>query len=1139
MRPFSEGIDLSATDLSNFLGCRHRTGLDLAVAEGNLKEPATYTDPFLELLRQRGEAHERAYADKLKADGLRVVDLKGVDANKACEQTVQAMTEAVDVIVQAAVCDGRWFGRPDILRRVLKPSTLGDWSYEVYDTKLALHTRGGTVLQLALYSELITTIQGLRPTLFHVITPDSRTPLHSYRLEDFAAYARRVRSEFLETIASGSQAIQESNYPESVEHCDMCRWFHRCDERRRKDDHLSFVAGISRIQRDELKSHGVTTLKALAELPFPVPFRPSRGAADTYDKVRHQAALQLKCRLTGQVVHDTLPVLPDRGLSRLPAPSVGDVFLDLEGAHFARDGGREYLFGLGYLDKQGKWAYQQRWAFSDAEEKLAFESIIDELSFRASCDPRMHIYHFAPYEPAALKRLMGRYATREIPLDDLLRAERFVDLLAITKHSVRASVESYSIKRLEVFFGFKRRIELREATVQRHIVERAVEWNSFDLVDNQVRQTVAAYNEEDCLATLELRRWLETLRDSLEAKGVKVPRPSEGLTTEQKDVDDVQKRAEALRVGLLAGVPGDGEPRNEEQHARYILAYLVDWHRRESKAAWWEYYRLRNLPESELLDERKAISGLEYISRIEEIRNKRTGKRTGSVVDRYSYPEQEMDLKPGDPLLLKDESDFGKVVAVDRLARIVDVRKGPRRADTHAAAAFSFQHFNSRSQQDAIILFAERVLAAGFQTSCQDDLLLKRRPRLLKGTLDRSVRETASEVAIRICDDLDRAVLAIQGPPGTGKTFTGARMICELVQHGRRVGVTGHSHEVIRNVLGEVENQRGGQTIRIGHKGDDDFDYGGFIQELDNDSAKAKLEAHQIDVVGGTSWLWSRPAMERAVDVLFVDEAGQMSLANVLAVGQAATNLVLLGDPQQLDQPQKGSHPDGVEVSALEHILGGETTISGGRGIFLDETWRLPPAICSFTSDAFYQGRLQSREGREKQRLGAAGPFAGAGLWIVPVPHSGNQNSSPEEVDTVDEIVRSLLGKASWYDCSGKVKPIDTESILVVAPYNAHVNRLQERCARLGVRIGTVDKFQGQQAPIVIYSMATSRPEDAPRGMEFLYSLNRLNVATSRPQCACILIANPALFKPDCRTPRQMLLANALCRYQEMANTVG
>src|SRR5208283_128587 len=263
-----------------------------------------------------------------------------------------------------------------------------------------------------------------------------------------------------------------------------------------------------------------------------------------------------------------------------------------------------------------------------------------------------------------------------------------------------------------------------------------------------------------------------------------------------------------------------------------------------------------------------------------------------------------------------------------------------------------------------------------------------------------------------------------------------------------------------------------------------------------------------------------------------------MSLADVLAISQAAKSLVLLGDPQQLNQPQQGVHPPGVDVSALAHLLNGRATIDPEKGLFLKQTWRLHPDICAFTSELFYDSLLTARAENHNQRLNTNGPLNGTGLRFIPVQHNGNQSESPEEVEKITELINGLLKSgATWTDKTGGKAPLGLGDILIVAPYNAQVSALA-KVLPFGARVGTVDKFQGQQAAIVIYSMTTSTPEDAPRGMEFLYSLNRLNVAVSRARCVAVIVASPALFQVQCKTPRQIELANAFCRYLEMARPV-
>jgi len=366
-------------------------------------------------------------------------------------------------------------------------------------------------------------------------------------------------------------------------------------------------------------------------------------------------------------------------------------------------------------------------------------------------------------------------------------------------------------------------------------------------------------------------------------------------------------------------------------------------------------------------------------------------------------------------------------------------------------------------------------------------------------------------------------------------------MICELVLRGKKVGITANSHKVIRNLVDATIKAADelGITLQCCQKADEvgNPQHRLFFAKK-NEDLFAALSSGSAAVGGGTAWLWSRPDAFETVDVLFVDEAAQMSLANVLAVSQAAKAVVLIGDPQQLDQPMQGSHPEGTDVSAFDHILGGERTVSADKGLFLEETWRLHPEICAYTSELFYDGKLHSKRGLEQQVVKGAGPISGSGLYFLPVAHSGNQNCSPEEAQAIGDLVRSILaGNATWVDREGREKPITLDDIVIITPYNAQVFEIQQ-CLP-GSRVGTVDKFQGQEAPIAIYSTATSSHADAPRGMEFLYSLNRLNVATSRAKCVSILVGSPQIFEAECRTPRQIQLANAFCRYLEMAKQVG
>jgi uncharacterized protein len=1142
MRVIGEDLRLSPTDLANFLGCRHRSGLDLAVARGALAKPY-WTDPLAEALRTRGEEHERQFIEGLRAQELNIVDLR--DDDDAVARTVDLLKAGVDVVVQAQLQANGWTGYADVLRKVRRQSDLGPWSYEVYDTKLARDTRGGTILQLSAYSDMLAAIQGAMPEHFHVVTPDPVTPIHTYRVEDYAAYYRLMRQKLIDTLRVGSDVICAEHYPEPVEHCEVCRWFLRCNARRRADDHLSFIARVSRLHRGELVSQGYATLATAAAMPLPLAFKPARGAKATYESLREQARLQVEQRDRGRPVYELLDVEPEKGFCRLPAPSAGDLFLDFEGDPFAREGGREYLTGIGVARSEARplrsdqFSYRAWWAFDDEQERAAFESVIDYMLERWAAFPDMHVYHFGHYEPSALKRLMGRHAARGEALDRLLRSGRFVDLHSVVRHALRAGVESYSIKKLEPFYDFSRDVSLDNAGVNLRALELALESQAPGLISDAMKDAVEGYNRDDCRSTLALRDWLEALRADL-ATRQEVPRPMPSADAPSERVNALDQAAEQLRSRLLEGVPALEKDRNAEEQVRWMLAYLIDWHRREEKADWWEFFRLCELPDEDLLDERKAIAGLEYVERVDVVLNKKSGRPTGSIIDRYTYPGQDVEIGRGNRLKVQSGKPWGEVANIDRNARILDVKKGPANADVHPQCVFADSVVPTETLQRSVMRLAEGFLSG--ERTCAIDLLFRKAPRLRSGKFVQRSDEPAVQFAERIAPQLDRTTFAIQGPPGSGKTYAGARMICRLVKAGLRVGVTAVSHKVIRNLLDAAVREAADcdVVLKPAHKVGDACDTPSPVAEIDdNDGALGALASGDANVLGGTAWLWAREDAADTLDVLFVDEAGQMSLANVLAVAQAARSVVLLGDPQQLDQPATASHPDGIGISALEHVLGGAQTMPEDSGLFLPNTWRLAPAICRFTSEVFYEGKLHSKPGLENQRLAGAGPFDGAGLSWIPAEHDGNQNSSSEEVEIVARVVDHLLAPgAMWIDEDGVERQLTGNDLRIVAPYNAQVNRLAERLVGRNVPVGTVDKFQGQEAPVVIYSMATSRPEDAPRGMEFLYSLNRLNVATSRARSAAILVASPRLFEPDCRTPRQMRLANALCRYRELATTV-
>jgi uncharacterized protein len=819
------------------------------------------------------------------------------------------------------------------------------------------------------------------------------------------------------------------------------------------------------------------------------------------------------------------------------------LFLDLEGDAFVQEQGLEYLFGLlelgepsdDFLPREtaGAPRYKAYWARDRASEKRAFEAVMDRIAKGRSEFPDLHVFHFGHRESDALKRLSCRHHTREEAVDVLLREHVLVDLHAVVRRSVRASVEGYTLKQLEALYQFERKTDLRAAAHAMQWFGWLLETGQGPAAEQELTQTIERYNEEDCLSTFQLREWLEARRLELERNtGRKLSRP--GPEEPSKPERELNESA-VVAAALGRGLPIEPSEDTPDQAAQRLMAHLLDWHWREAKSGHWEYYRAEGLPEDERLDDRSALSGLEFVAEL------RAEKR--SKVYRYQFPEQEHGIRraptPIDP-------DTGKSAGevVDIGSAHIDLKRAT--SVQHPRALIPGRPIETKAHAGRLLAIAKSILEHGLSARepypAVRDLLRRALPRCgqaANAPLLESGADTVEGIK-RLALALDHSVLAVQGPPGSGKTHRAAEMIVALVRSGKRVGITANSHEVILTLLGKATElaRSSGTPLRALHAGSEELRDGReFSFELSKDYAaiRGRLAAGELDLVGGTTWAWVSEHLEGSLDVLVVDEAGQMSLANVLAVSPAAQSLVLFGDPAQLDQPQKGVHPPGADRSALEHLLGEALTMPPERGVFLAETRRLHPDVCAFTSRVFYEDRLAAMPGLGGQRIEGPAPFVGSGLRYLPVEHRGNTNRADEEVERIEELVAGFTSSgARFVDRHGKERAIVAEDVLVVAPYNAQVAALKRRLPR-ATSVGTVDKFQGKEAPIVIYSMTSSSAEDAPRGLEFLYSLNRFNVATSRAQALVVLVASPELGRVRCKSPRQMQLVNALCAYLELA----
>ncbi len=1122
-------------------------------------------DPVLDRIAQRGTEHEVRFLKALSTEGVDVTTIVADEGlsyldrlAKGRDETHSAMVSGADVIYRAVLFDGRRLGYVDFLRRVAQPSSLGKWGYEVWDAKLARHATAAAVLQLCMYSHMVEELQGRPPEEMHLALGGVAQERVSFRFADFAAYYRLADRNLRDFLGDRDDASL-ATVPEPVEHCDVCRWSSECRQRWRDEDDLALVANLTSRQRRALHAIEVTTRRGLAELEEPADEQLEGVSSKALANIRAQAAIQVEGELQDRVISgrieppldgDDVLVL-NHGLLMLPEPSPGDLFFDIEGDPFFGSeevDGIDYLFGViepGASTEVGP-AFHSFWSIdhdqntvTPAGEKRAFEQFIDFVIERLEADPNLHIYHYAPYEPTAVKRLAGRYGTREEEVDRLLRGEVFVDLYRAVRQGIRASVESYSIKRLEPLYGFSREIELRDANSSIVEFETWLELGDGE-AGRDLLDSIKGYNRDDCLSTLHLRDWLESQRAELAEEYGDLPRPTVPEPEETEDSEE-QQQVTKLVADLCIDLPVSVEEMDETQRGRWLLAQLLNWHRREDKSSWWRYFRLANeLTDEERLEEPDTMSGLTFMGSVPN-----PAPRARSTFHRFKFPPQEHAIteesSPHDP---EKQEAVGTVHSIDEHAREIVIKRGNTKPAPSATSLIPLDVVSPRPKPQSLQRVARLVLDHGIQGDgphrAARDLLTRQPPRLGQPQGQPLCRsgEDAQKAARRLVMNLTHSYLAIQGPPGSGKSTVGAAMIVDLAAEGKHIGVTANSHKVIGELLLKVAKNAAdrGIDVAIGQRIDRNRQPASshFTHLKSNPEAFEALAGGSVDVVGATTWLWAREDMDSSVDVLVIDEAGQMSLADAIAASPCAESLVLLGDPQQLDQPLKGVHPPGSECSVLAHLLYRNRVMPDHLGLFLDRTWRLHPAICEYTSEVFYEGRLQPHTGRDSLDLAGTDPLDGTGLRHVVARHSSRSNESPEEVDKVADLIKDLLSaNAVFTDADGNTCSVNQSDVLIVAPYNAQVRALIDALPQC--RVGTVDKFQGQEAPVSIHSMATSSAEEAPHGMEFLYSLNRLNVATSRAQCLAVVVANPDLIDVRCRTPRQMQLANALARFMEMA----
>ncbi len=1112
---------LTPSKITAWLDCAAYLDLKHQVDEGLRDKPPAGMNSFARLLADKGLAHEEACLQDYLDRGLRVRTIPDRLPRESFAAWVTRIGDPLadedwDVLYQVPLMHDGIRGIADFLLRVVAPD--GSVSIEPVDAKLARQAaKPGHVLQLSFYAEAIKAATGTRPERMHLWLGSGQ--VESLLVVDFRAYWQRLRGRLARVL--DLDVTTGTAVPEPCDHCGFCEFAEVCDHTWREQDSLVYVAGLRSADRALLQEASVHTLAALADQQVAVAGVPEQRQA----RMVTQARLQRQAR--GQAEGEPPPYLLieageepvwGHGLALLPQPDDGDVFLDFEGHPFWRpDTGLFFLLGLIERSAHGTWEYRTWWAHDQAQEGQAVADLVAYLQQRRGQFPGMHVYHYNHTERSSLERLAAQHGVAEVALADLVETGAFVDLLVVARNATQVGAESYGLKVLERLTGYQRGHDIDQGAGAVVEYERWMATGTADALD-----AIAAYNEDDVRATRAVRDWL------VQHRPAELPwRPA--VLDPADDIPELDARVEQLHAA------GPDTP-------EHLLGDVLGYWRREWKAYLAPRLATCAADTEDLLEDPTVLAGLEPVGLIERLGAKGTPLTPAM---RFRFPAQECDDIDKAVLLpvVDGPPGYASVSRLDADAREVDLLWTDKLAERGVLpTVLSANGWISPNPKPAALSeLADAVLDPAATPNPVAMALLRRDlPRFLPGGGPASgVFTDDLEDMLAWTTTLDGTCVAVQGPPGTGKTYRGARQIHALLSAGKRVGITAFSHHAIDNLLDavvELFRERGEQHLLHAVKKTGAAGPGPLADVTYTASNKAAAKT-DFNLVGGTTWLFSGPDLtSQPVDVLVVDEAGQLSLADTLAACRSAKNLLLLGDPLQLPQVAQASHPGSSGGSALQHLLGDAVTMPADRGVFLTETRRMHPDVCTFISDNIYESRLTSHASCAVQAT-----EYGTGLRWLQAEHQGCSTSSAEEVELVHAEIRRLLG-TTWVNQHGAASPLTVRDFLVVAPYNDQVDLLRQRLdadpVTRGVAVGSVDKFQGRQSAVVLFSMATSGTADMPRSADFLFSRNRLNVAISRARCLAYLACTEELLDSRGRDVEEMRLISTLCSFAASAGRI-
>ena len=1090
----------SPTMLVNYINYKHFITDEFNEKIFNLKKSEKTIVDNLRI--EKGLIHEEEYFNQLKKKYKKVKNikkLKNLSNKEKIKETITALKSGYELIYGGWLKSGNYIGECDFLEiNNHTKSDFGSWSYEVTDTKNSSKVKKEHIYQVSLYSYLLKEAQGILPKNFYILLKDKKKEviklkevfdtflLHKKNFENFIK--DDLNKKKLEKISSISLRDLQEFYENE--------W--------KVNKHLNALLGSNKNSVKKLNQTGIHTYDKLAKFD---PKKEIKGLRDeTKIKLINQAKLQMEAEKEGVIKfkYNEENFTLNKGFNLLPEPTECDLFFDLEGVQdIVYPKGLEYLFGI-YFEEKGQKIFKPFWAHNREQEKKSLIKFFEFTKNHFEKYPKSKIYHYAPYEINALEKLTSIHKVHEVDMSHYLNLSKFVDLFKVVKQGIFVSQKSYSIKDIEKYYDFKRTGDILKGDVSE---EFYIQWMQKN--DQQLLDKIEEYNKQDCISTFRLRKWLLRIK----------PQQTRWFVPE-KDKIEIRPFEETL----LEYREKFKNSKIKNNKIVQLLSDIIGFFQREQKPQWRLHFDRKDLSDSELIDDREVIANMKLASVFQDKK---------SFVYKYKFPEQEYKLKEGRKCIIAnntdpDRSDYaGKIQELDQFERSLLLRKGISKEEKKLPKVLSigeevmghsiFENLNKNTYS-----FCDNVLNKEDGYEAIKSFINREAPKI-KGIKkgEKIIKNNNFEIEIpKIILNLQNSYIFLQGPPGSGKTYQASNAIIELLKKNKKIAVTANSHKVIHTLLERVEKLASEKKyifkgLKKGNPDDPDTFYdGNFIKTERNERHYiAGLNDDKILLYAGTKYHLSQQFYKNKLDYLFVDEASQISVADLIALGGIAKNIILIGDQMQLGQPTQGSHPGESGYSVLDYLLEGKDTIPEDKGIFLNKTYRLHPNINSFISENFYEGRLVVDQANINRKIEYKknSIINSEGIHTIFMNHEGRSQQSIEEFEIIKKIIDQLIG-CEFTDFDNSKRKINVDDILIVSPYNVQVNFLKERLMK-GIRCGTVDRYQGMEAPIVIISMTSSSVEDLPRNKKFFFNRNRLNVAISRAQCASIILINPKLLE--------------------------